>query len=84
MRSSSSGDVEHVTSILVTHQLRDVFYIAAHEARREGGRLTVVPADQHKVDQTEFMMLKNGRIEFRGTAADLRASTDPYLKRFVS
>ena len=26
-------DVEHVTSILVTHQLQDAFYIATHEAR---------------------------------------------------
>ena len=31
-------DLENVTSVLVTHQLRDAFYIATHEATRQGGR----------------------------------------------
>ena len=34
-------DLEHVSSIIVTHQLRDAFYIATHEAvaaRRRGAR----------------------------------------------
>ena len=30
-------DVEHVTSIVVTHQLPDAFYIATHEARARTG-----------------------------------------------
>jgi phospholipid/cholesterol/gamma-HCH transport system ATP-binding protein len=77
-------DVEHVTSILVTHQLRDAFYVATHQATREDGHLTIVPADLHKADETEFMMLRDGGIGFRGTAAELRASSDPYLKRFLS
>jgi phospholipid/cholesterol/gamma-HCH transport system ATP-binding protein len=32
-------DLEHVTSIVVTHQIRDAFYVATHEAARESGRL---------------------------------------------
>jgi ABC-type transporter Mla maintaining outer membrane lipid asymmetry ATPase subunit MlaF len=28
-------------------------------------------------------MLKDGRIHFEGTAGELRASTDPYLTRFL-
>src|SRR6187200_1354302 len=28
-------DVEHVTSIVVTHQIRDAFYLTTHEAARE-------------------------------------------------
>ena len=28
-------DLEHVTSLVVTHQIRDAFYIATHEAERE-------------------------------------------------
>ena len=27
-------DLEHVTSIVVTHQIRDAFYVATHEAAR--------------------------------------------------
>ena len=77
-------DLEHVTAIMVTHQLRDAFYVATHAAVRENGRLTIVKAGQCKVDEAEFIMLKDGRIHFEGNVAELRASTDPYVKRFVS
>jgi phospholipid/cholesterol/gamma-HCH transport system ATP-binding protein len=77
-------DLEHVTSILVTHQLDDAFYIASHEAIRESGRIVVVPADQRKARDAEFMMLRDGRIYFEGSAAALQASTDPYIRRFLA
>jgi phospholipid/cholesterol/gamma-HCH transport system ATP-binding protein len=77
-------DVEHVTSVLVTHQLQDVFYIATHEARRQDGRLVIVPADQRKRDEAEFIVLKDGRIYFEGSAAELLASSDSYLATFMS
>jgi phospholipid/cholesterol/gamma-HCH transport system ATP-binding protein len=77
-------DLEHVTSILVTHQLEDAFYVATHEAVRENERVTIVPADQRKADEVELLMLKDGRIHFEGSAVELRASKDPYLKKFVS
>jgi phospholipid/cholesterol/gamma-HCH transport system ATP-binding protein len=77
-------DLEGVTSILVTHQLPDAFYIATHEARGENGRLTIVPANQGKAAEDEFIMLRDGRIYFEGHAEALRASQDPYLKTFLS
>jgi phospholipid/cholesterol/gamma-HCH transport system ATP-binding protein len=78
-------DVEHLTSILVTHQLQDAFYVATHEAlRRQDGRVAIVSANGHESEEAEFVMLKDGRIYFEGNAAELRASTDPYLKTFLS
>lgn len=77
-------DVEHVTSILVTHQLHDAFYVATHEALRQNGRLAIVPADQPKSQEAEFLMLKDGQVYFDGNATELRASADPYLKTFLS
>ena len=77
-------DLDRVTSILVTHQLRDAFYIATHEAVRTNGALSLVTADDRKQAETEFMMLKGGVIQFHGSAAELRAAQDPYLKKFVS
>ena len=35
-------DLERVTSIVVTHQIRDAFYIATHEAVRTDGRIDIV------------------------------------------
>jgi phospholipid/cholesterol/gamma-HCH transport system ATP-binding protein len=78
-------DLEGVSSIVVTHQLRDAFYVATHMAVRDpSGAVRVVPATPEKADEAEFMMLKDGVISFEGNAEELRRSTDPYLKTFLS
>jgi phospholipid/cholesterol/gamma-HCH transport system ATP-binding protein len=77
-------DVENVSSIVVTHQLRDAFFVATHEAVREGTTIDISPADPKKCDEAEFIMLKDGMITFEGNAAELRASKDPYIRTFLS
>ena len=78
-------DLENVSSILVTHQLRDAFYVATHEAvRRDDGLILMRPADEYKCEEAEFIMLKEGRIAFEGHAAELRAASDSYLRSFLS
>jgi phospholipid/cholesterol/gamma-HCH transport system ATP-binding protein len=76
-------DLSHVTSIAVTHQIRDAFYVATHEATSIDGRAQIMAANQAKADQVEFMVLHEGRIYFEGTAAALRASPDAYLQEFL-
>lgn len=76
-------DLERVTSIVVTHQLRDAFYVATHQAVRENGRVRVAAADQEKGEEAEFLMLRDGAIVFEGHASDLRSSSDPYLRTFL-
>ncbi len=77
-------DLEGASGLLVTHQLRDAFYIATHEAVRSAEGLTFVPASPEKAERTDFLMLKDGRVGFEGTAAELRASDDQYLRAFLS
>ena len=79
-------DLENVSSIIVTHQLRDAFFVATHEAVQRQGKdgYDIVPADAQKCDEAEFIMLKEGVISFEGNAAELRAAMDPYLKSFLS
>jgi phospholipid/cholesterol/gamma-HCH transport system ATP-binding protein len=77
-------DLENVSSIVVTHQLRDAFRIATCSAVRDGTSFRIIPADEKKREEAEFIMLRDGRIAFEGHAAELRASTDPYLKTFLS
>jgi phospholipid/cholesterol/gamma-HCH transport system ATP-binding protein len=77
-------DLENVSSIVVTHQLRDAFFVATHEAVRDGSNIEITPADATKCDEAEFIMLKDGLIAFEGNAAELRASTDPYVQTFLS
>jgi phospholipid/cholesterol/gamma-HCH transport system ATP-binding protein len=78
-------DLENVTSIIVTHQLRDAFYVAQHMATRDaGGQVQIGPASPDKERQAEFIMLKDGVIIFEGDADALRSSTDPYIRNFLS
>jgi len=77
-------DLEHVSSIVVTHQLRDAFYIATHRAVRDGEAISIVPADARKAREAEFMMLRGGFIVFEGDAETLRESSDEYLQSFLS
>jgi phospholipid/cholesterol/gamma-HCH transport system ATP-binding protein len=78
-------DIEGVSSLVVTHQLRDAFWVAERMAvRGPDGKIQIVPATAEKLGQTEFVMLREGLIHFEGTASELRATSDPYLQLFLS
>jgi len=76
-------DLEQVTSIVVTQQIRDAMYIATHKTVQANGKLEVVKVEDSEVTDTEFMVMHEGRIVFQGSAAELLASKDPYLQRFL-
>ncbi len=76
-------DLEHVTSIVVTHQIRDAFYIAEHVAERTATGIVIKDADQKTTARTTFLVLHDGAIQFAGTASELLASEDPFLKEFL-
>jgi phospholipid/cholesterol/gamma-HCH transport system ATP-binding protein len=77
-------DLDRVSSIIVTHQLRDAFHIATHEAVRRDGRVAFRRAEGEAETRTTFLMLRDGGVAFEGTASELRGSDDPYLKAFLS
>ena len=79
-------DLEGVSSILVTHQLRDAFFVAEHTAVKKGKELDFPRAEGQKADEAEFIMLRDGRIAFEGNASELRemASRDTYLHAFLN
>jgi len=77
-------DLEQVSSIVVTHQLRDAFFIATHQAERAAGGLRFTKAPPERAELTTFIMLKDGRIAFEGAADALRSADDEYLKAFLS
>ena len=75
-------DLEEVSSILVTHQLRDAFFVAEHTAVRRGAEIAFEKASDDKADEAEFIMLRDGSVAFEGNAGELRAATakDPYIE----
>ena len=54
--------------------------LESRDVRRAVGAI----ADQQKSEEAEFIMLKDGGIIFEGPAGELKRSTDPYLKTFLS
>ena len=76
-------DLERVTAIVVTHQIRDAFYIAQHVAERSADGIIIVDADEETTARSKFMVLHDGAIQFTGTASELLAAEDPFLKEFL-
>jgi phospholipid/cholesterol/gamma-HCH transport system ATP-binding protein len=78
-------DVEHTTSLLVTHRLQDAFILATH--RFDPGKGMVdLPKDgpHHGLDQgTKFLMMNEGSVVFHGTTEELVHSTDPWIQRYL-
>jgi len=76
-------DLEQVTSVVVTHQIRDAHYVATHGAVRDEHQLQIVPLDGETSGRAIFMVLHDGRIYFEGTIEELLASKDAFLQEFL-
>jgi phospholipid/cholesterol/gamma-HCH transport system ATP-binding protein len=77
-------DLDGVSSILVTHQLRDAFNVARTFVFKKGDEYVYnVVEDMSTLEGTEFMMLREGQVHFEGSAHELRTSSDAYLREFL-
>jgi phospholipid/cholesterol/gamma-HCH transport system ATP-binding protein len=78
-------DLDGVSSILVTHQLRDAFNVARTFVCRKAGEYAVTTVDDLRVvEGTEFLMLREGAVVFEGSAHQLTSSADPYIREFLA
>jgi phospholipid/cholesterol/gamma-HCH transport system ATP-binding protein len=79
-------DLEGVSSIFVTHRIDDARQMSSEFVTiNEMGELQIVQEkDDFCLVNTRFIMLRRGKIIFSGTDEQLWASTDPYIKTFLS
>jgi phospholipid/cholesterol/gamma-HCH transport system ATP-binding protein len=78
-------DLDGVSSILVTHQLRDAFNVARTFVTRHGGELGFTQVDDMALlSGTEFLMLREGTVVFEGSPHALQTSPQPYIREFLS
>ena len=78
-------DLDGVSSIMVTHQLRDAYNIARTFVQRpEDEYVTGMVDDISILEGTEFLMLQEGQVRFEGSPHELQTSSDPYIKEFLS
>ena len=73
-------DVDKTAALVVTHRYQDGNLMANFRYNPDSGRL-----DQagDAGTNTVFMVLREGRLIFEGIQAELEASSDPYIKKFV-
>jgi phospholipid/cholesterol/gamma-HCH transport system ATP-binding protein len=78
-------DLDGVTSILVTHQLRDAFNVARTFAFKQGDEFVFNRIQDLKiVAGADFLMLREGGVAFEGSAHELVESHDEYIREFLS
>ena len=78
-------DVYHSSSLLVTHRLQDAFIMASHFFDREQNRMRPLTEAPPGTDvNTTFLVLRDGKIIFDGTAQELAATEDDYIREYIS
>jgi phospholipid/cholesterol/gamma-HCH transport system ATP-binding protein len=75
----------NTAAILVTHRYLDGHLIANFRYNPSSGTLERVPgtAGESGRVSTKFFVMKEGRVVFQGSEAELQAATDPYVQKFL-
>jgi len=77
-------DLKNTTTVMATHRYQDGHFLATSRYNRETGQIEQLgERDGGNGARTTFMVLREGRLAFQGTLAELKASADPYLSKFV-
>jgi phospholipid/cholesterol/gamma-HCH transport system ATP-binding protein len=77
-------DLEGVTSVLVTHQLRDAFQVAQSFVMKRQGSIEYNRIDDPEMlVGTEFIVLNRGKVVFRGLQKELFKTDEPYVRKFL-
>jgi phospholipid/cholesterol/gamma-HCH transport system ATP-binding protein len=77
-------DLRNATTAIVTHRYQDGVWMADFRYNPDSGRLE--PARNNgrpAVARTKFLVFQEGRLVFEGTRAELEASREPYITKFV-
>lgn len=79
-------DLEGVSSVFVTHRLKDAFTMANEFLGHQNGVLRYIKEEEGNLClvNTRFLMLKEGGIIFDGVDEEIRRSKDEYIRRFLS
>jgi hypothetical protein len=77
---SSSCDLERDVGARDTSCAR---VLRGHHARPQFPGIEIEAAAR-RLQQADFVMLRDAQIAFEGSAEDLRQSRDPYLREFLS
>jgi phospholipid/cholesterol/gamma-HCH transport system ATP-binding protein len=78
-------DMRNTATIMVTHRYQDGHLMANFRYNPDSGEIERVARSNGGSGHvtTIFMVMKEGRLVFEGSEAELRASQDTYIRKFV-
>jgi len=78
-------DLEDVSSIFVTHEMKNLEYLSSEYATVDENGEVVFEMEGEKLCliNTEIVMLKEGKIIFAGKDEEFRSTKDPYILKFM-
>jgi phospholipid/cholesterol/gamma-HCH transport system ATP-binding protein len=76
-------DLHRISSLYVTKEMHEIPYLSSHRASlREAGNI-VISRENEASDQTELLLLDEGKIGFFGSVAEFERSTLPAVTRIT-
>jgi phospholipid/cholesterol/gamma-HCH transport system ATP-binding protein len=77
-------DLKNTATLMVTHRYQNGVLLAKYRYNARPGRLERAASNGGEPGiRTTFMVLREGRLVFEGSQAELEASQDPYVSKFV-
>jgi phospholipid/cholesterol/gamma-HCH transport system ATP-binding protein len=77
-------DVYNSSSLLVTHRLQDAFTMASQYFDRSENQMRPLPPASRGQISMSFLILRDGRVIFDGSAHDLARSRDEYIREYIA
>src|SRR5450631_1333650 len=77
-------DVYKTSALLVTHRLQDAFTMATHYFDRKLNKMIPLEDGSARNVHTTFLILRDRKIIFEGTAPELLRCHDPYIREYLS
>jgi len=76
-------DVYHTSALMVTHRLQDAFVMATHYYDLKENKMKPLIGGMKTDVHTTFVILRDGKIIFDGTAAELVRNKDEYIREYI-
>ncbi|MBZ5522811.1 MAG: ATP-binding cassette domain-containing protein [Acidobacteriia bacterium] len=77
-------DVYKTSALLVSHRLQDGFMLASHHYDPQARHMKLLEGTALRDVRTTFLVLKEGKVIFDGTAQELGHTDNNYIREYIS
>jgi len=77
-------DFYKTSALMVTHRLQDAFIMASHYFDSQSNQMLPIRAGSGRDVHTSFLILRDGKVIFDGTAPELARSEDEYIREYIA